>query len=221
MRRLLLENVGWKILSLAIAVVLWLAIVGEPQLSTSFTAPLEFRNIPADLEISSETPDKVDLEVMGSSSLLKPNSLSSVAVVLNLSSALRPGERTFTIDAGTVVLPPGVKLVRAVPSQLRLRFEHRMDRDVPVQIRFSGAPPQGYRIQHVEVQPPRVRVVGPQSRVEQVSSAETDPVDLDAVVGEREFRVHAFVTDPQVRFVSEPVVKVKILMEKIPAGEAR
>jgi len=120
-----------------------------------------------------------------------------------------------------VVLPPGVKLVRAVPSQLRLRFEHRMDRDVPVQIRFSGAPPQGYRIQHVEVQPPRVRVVGPQSRVEQVSSAETDPVDLDAVVGEREFRVHAFVTDPQVRFVSEPVVKVKILMEKIPAGEAR
>lgn len=30
MRRLLLENFGWKVLSLAIAIVLWIAVVGKP-----------------------------------------------------------------------------------------------------------------------------------------------------------------------------------------------
>ncbi|MFB3776881.1 MAG: hypothetical protein ACE141_04695 [Bryobacteraceae bacterium] len=31
MRRRLLENLGWKLLSLAIAVLLWIVVVGEPR----------------------------------------------------------------------------------------------------------------------------------------------------------------------------------------------
>jgi hypothetical protein len=31
MRRLLLENIGWKLLSLALAIVLWVVVVGEPR----------------------------------------------------------------------------------------------------------------------------------------------------------------------------------------------
>jgi len=31
MRRLLLENLGWKLLSLALAVILWIVVVGEPR----------------------------------------------------------------------------------------------------------------------------------------------------------------------------------------------
>jgi hypothetical protein len=57
--------------------------------------------------------------------------------------------------------------------------------------------------------------------VGQIENAETDPVDLGAVVGERQFQVHAFVDDPRVRFAAEPTVTVKLLMEKVPSGEAR
>ena len=31
MKRLLLENIGWKLLSLALAIVLWVVVVGEPR----------------------------------------------------------------------------------------------------------------------------------------------------------------------------------------------
>ena len=31
MRRLLLENIGWKLLSLALAILLWIMVVGEPK----------------------------------------------------------------------------------------------------------------------------------------------------------------------------------------------
>lgn len=218
--RLLYENLGWKLLAFALAVLLWFAVVGDPKVATSVSAPIEFRSLPMELEVSSEVPESVRLEVRGSPAQLEPRNLLAVAVVLDLSSVYKPGERTFTVSENNAVLPPGVRLIRAVPSQIRMRFERRASREVPVQVRYSGPPPRGYRISHYDVQPPQVAIVGPESRVNQIELAETDPIDLEAVVGEREFRVNTFVSDPQVRFQSVPEVTVTVWMEKIPSAEA-
>jgi YbbR domain-containing protein len=196
-------------------------VAGDPGVATSVSAPVEYRNIPADLEMSSETPEEIHLEVQGPRAQLESNSLSRMAVVLDLAPVHRPGERTFTVDKGNVRLPPGVQLIRAVPAQLRLRFERRTRRDVPVRARFSGPPPAGYRILRHEILPPSLGIVGPESRVSSVVVAETDPIDLDAVVGEREFRVHTFVPDPQVRIESSPEVVVRVFMEKAAPLAAR
>jgi len=42
---LLTRNLGWKLLSLLIALALWVAVAREPQLATSLTIPVEFRNM--------------------------------------------------------------------------------------------------------------------------------------------------------------------------------
>ncbi|MEN6533271.1 MAG: CdaR family protein [Bryobacteraceae bacterium] len=218
MMRSLVENFGWKVLSLSIAVVLWLAVVGEPQMTTSVLAPIEFRDVPRGMEISSETPDAIKIDVIGPPTLLKREALASVAVVFDLSSVYRPGERTVTVDESTVVLPSGVKLSRAVPSQLRLQIEHQVSRDVPIEVRFSGPPPDGYQIRDADVDPDHLRITGPESCVAKIKYAETDPVDLDAVVGEQRFQVHVYVPDSRVRFASTPVVTLRIAMEKITTG---
>ena len=57
--RWLTNNFGWKILSIAVAFLLWLAIVGEPEQSMAISVPIEYKNIPTDLEISSEVPEKL------------------------------------------------------------------------------------------------------------------------------------------------------------------
>ncbi|MCS6954301.1 MAG: CdaR family protein [Bryobacterales bacterium] len=217
MLRRLFENFGWKLLSVGVALLLWFALVRDPRLVTSISAPVQFRNIPPDLEMSSPPPAAVHLEVEGSAAQLRPDHLAVAAVVLDLQSVYQPGERTFTIDAASVALPAGVRLVRAVPAQIRLRFERRLSREVPVQVRFAGPPQRGYRVAHQEVRPGVVRVVGPESHVRRVEYAETDPVDLSAVVGEEEFHVQAFVPDPQVRFASPASVTVRVVVEKTPS----
>lgn len=213
MRRLFSENLGWKLMSFVIAAALWYAVVGEPRYAASVSAPLEFSNVPADLELSSEKPHTVDLELQGPTGQLDQSDLSGVIVVLDLGSVQKPCERTFTLSAANMRMPAGVKFVRAVPSQVRLRFEQRTRRDVPVRARFSE-PAAGYVIKTHSVQPPKLRVVGPESHVSQVEYAETDPIDLAGVAGEKSFRVSAFVFDSQVRIESVPEVTVKVVTAK-------
>jgi YbbR domain-containing protein len=73
----------------------------------------------------------------------------------------------------------------------------------------------GYRILKQEVYPEVLRVVGPQSRVEELQSAETDPIDLSGVLNEAELRVNTFVADGQVRIEGPSVVRVRVIMERI------
>src|SRR6266478_3446188 len=117
MKQFFTHNVGWKLLSLAIAIALWIAVAREPELATALSVPVELKNIPDDLDIGSNVPDRVHLEVRGPSGRLSRDNLSDLAVVLDLSGA-HVGERTYTVHPSNTNLPAGVEFYRAVPSQI-------------------------------------------------------------------------------------------------------
>lgn len=212
MKDLLFKNLGWKVLSLAIALVLWLILVGEQELTTSASAPVILRNLPNDLEISSDVPDRIHIEIQGPVGRL--SHMSNPVVILDLNSVSQPGERTFTIHQSNLNLPSGVTLARAVPAYVRLRFERRLVRQVPIHIRLAGQPPDGYHIVRQEVVPPLVTVVGPESRVRRIEYAETDAIDLSALVSETEYQVSTFVNDDHVRVSDGQRVSVRITVER-------
>ena len=214
--RWLTNNFGWKILSIAVAFLLWLAIVGEPEQSMAISVPIEYKNIPTDLEISSEVPEKLRVEVRGPSRRLSPAGLATSAVIINLASANQPGERTFTIEESNLELPAGVTMSRAVPSQIRVKFERRTAKDIPIHITFEGGAKPEYLIKRSEVSPQVLRIIGPESRVNQVMFAETDPIDIRELTGSSVFRAQTFVGDPQVRIDGTGAVTVQIEMERIP-----
>jgi YbbR domain-containing protein len=212
--RLLFQNFGWKLLSLAIAVVLWTLVASEPELSTFATVRLEYKNLRDELEISSDPVNSVSLELRGPSGELRGlGDGVRPAVVLDMSD-VQPGERTFTIGGGNVKLARGVRLVRSIPSEVRFHFERRMVRFVPVLVRFAGEGQNGYRVANKSVAPDHLEIAGPSSRVARITAAVTDPVDVSAVAGRSEFRVNAFVEDPYVRFQSSPQVAVTVTMKK-------
>ncbi len=219
MIRRILYNLHWKLLSLLIALGLWFIVVREPELVTSQPVPIFYKNLPKDLEIASDGPDRVHVEIRGPAGKLTPASLADTAVLFDLSPVQTPGERTFTVSYLSLNLPRGVAFLRAVPSQLRLRFDRIGSKEVPVQIRVSVPQPAGYRVAAQDVHPNKLKIAGPENRVDQVESAQTDPVDLSGVVSRAEFRVHAFVSDPQIRFEGPSVVTVRVKVEKINSGK--
>lgn len=218
MRRLVTENVGAKVLSLATASLLWIAIVGEHELATAIDVPVEYRNFPKAFEVSSGMVNRVNLFVRGPSGKMNDSFLKDVSVVVDLEGVKRPGDWTFNLDERAVRVPSGLQLERAIPTQIRMRFEERFARDVPVQIRYAGNPMPGYRIARQELSPEFLRVVGPRSRVEQLQTIDTDPIDLNGVIAEIETRVSTFVDDPQLRIEGMSTVRVRLVMERIGNG---
>jgi YbbR domain-containing protein len=211
---LLFENLAWKLLALAVAVVIWALVASEPELATFASVRLEYKNLPEDLEISSEPVSSLMLELRGpSGELRRAGENAHPAVVLDM-SAVQPGERTFTIGDENVKTPRGVRLVRAIPSEVRLIFEPRRTNTVPVRVRFSGDGQNGYVVSQYEATPRELGIVGPRSRVARVAAVVTDPVDVSTVVGTAEFRVNAFMDDPFVRFQESPQVTVAVTMKK-------
>jgi YbbR domain-containing protein len=226
MRRLrwITDHFGWKILALVIAVVIWALVASEPELSTFVNVRLEFKNLPDDVVISSEPVTTIALELRGPSGELRGVSFGPAteggvrpAVILDM-SGVAPGEHTFAIGDGNVRLPRGVHLIRAVPSEVRLDFEHRAVRMVPVMPRFAGEGDNGYLVSQYAVEPEQLEIGGPASHVERVTAVVTDPIDVSAVVGTSQFRVNAYVDDPFVRFRGSPLVTVSVMMKKKAPG---
>ena len=212
--RLITHNFGWKLGSLVMAVLLWFAIVGEPELVTTRSVPILYKNLPDGLLIGPDAPNQVRVELRGPSSKLTSTSVSDLAVLLDLFSITSPGERTFTLSDSDLRVPQGVTFLRAVPSQLRLRFARLRSKEVPVQIQISGIPSSGYRIVRQEVTPDTLRIAGPEARVEAISSALTDAIDLSGLSQTFESRVNTLVNDPEVRLESSPIVTVRVTIEK-------
>jgi hypothetical protein len=213
--RFLLGNLGLKVISLSAAVVLWGLIATEPEMETSVSVPAEFRNAPQNLELLNEQQEQmVHLQVKGPPGKVRALTRAEVGVVVDLVRVRQPGERTFTLDPTQIRLPRGVSLVKAVPSQLLLKFENRLTREIQVLPRFAGAYMAGYEVGKYDVQPARLKVVGPESRVSLLDYVTTDPIDVSRLIGSASLTAQAYLADPHLRFENLESVRVNVEMRK-------
>ena len=218
---LIFNRFWWKLLSLAVAAIIWATVASEPELSTFANTQVEYKNLPSDLELASNPVTTVLLELRGPSGELLGLGGESVhpQIILDFSSAT-PGAHTYGIADGVVRLPRGVHFVSAIPSQVHFNFEVRADTTVPVQPAFSGEGVNGYVVASSTVNPESVRIVGPASHISATREALTDPVDVANAVGTASYRVTAFVVDPYVRIDGPTKVSVTVTMKKKDAGQS-
>ena len=213
LRKYVFQNFAFKVVSLAIAILLWWAVGRDQPIEIPMTVPLEFQHSPSDLEINSDYPFQAQVTLRGPERLLQSLRPSEVHPVLDLQGA-EPGERTFDLTADEIRVPRNVKVVQIVPSQFHVSFERRSSRKVPVQPRVIGTLLSGYGIATVSTDPSTITIIGPEKHVAAVQSALTDPVDATGVVGSATFTTHAYVTDPLVRVQSTGPIHVTVSTEK-------
>lgn len=220
MLKSLTRNWGWKLSSLAAAFGLWLMVSGARELTTSITVPVQYRNIPKTLEISSDMMEQVHLVLRGPSPLLSRLSPGSLPLVIDLGGVTTPGQRTFTLNSRNIALPAGVTLERAVPAQIQIRLETRLKRDVPVKPQFENLP-AGMQVVSADVKPPTLTIIGPQSRVQHIQEVLTDAVDLRMLDSSGNITSTAYSGDAQVNFTSSPSVTIHITVGPKPPEQGK
>src|SRR5437867_10968969 len=91
--RYVLHNIGLKLLSLALAVGLWLAVARDPLAEVGAEVPTEFHHFPETLEITSENIPESQIRVRGPERVVRKLLPSDVHAELELRGA-RTGPRT-------------------------------------------------------------------------------------------------------------------------------
>lgn len=214
LRRHVLHNLGLKLLSLALAVGLWLAVDREPFAEVAVETVIEFENMPATLEISSENIPKAQVRLRGPQRVVRRLQPSEVYGEINV-AGVKPGERTYDLTARQIHRPQELEVVQVVPSQIHLAFDTLLTRQVPVQPRVVGTFATGYRISQVLVDPSAITITGPKKRVEAVEAATTDPIDVTGAISRASFMRHPYVSDPLIQVTSSDPVRVTVIMENI------
>jgi YbbR domain-containing protein len=213
--RFFTENLAAKLFSILMAALLWVAVVDEQELIETVTVPVEYRNLGNDLDLSPDAPSRIQLQVRGPRGRLNDVSPDKTNIVLDLAGMNEPSARTFTIQAEAINLPPAVTLVRAMPSQLRVTLERRVYKDLPVVVNYEDRE-LASRIISTQIEPPLVRVVGPQSRIDRTSMLSTEPINLKQLGDAQSVRVNVLLTDPELSVVGSPLVTVRLNRASLP-----
>ena len=112
-----IRHVGLKVISVVLAALLWLLVSGEQTVERALRIPLEFTNLPPQLELVGSPPAVVDVRVRGSSGTLSRVAAGELSAVLDVRTA-RIGDRLFHLTAEDVRSPFGVEVVQVTPASV-------------------------------------------------------------------------------------------------------
>ena len=210
LRKIFVEDWSLKLLSLAIALVLWLLVTGQNQPVTAHVnVQLNFIRPPA-LEISNDPPRTVDVTLTGSRNKL--DDLTSLDLVATVDiSDQHAGERVLRLaDKAQIALPQGVKVDGFQPSAVPVRLEAIIERQVPIDPKLEGKPADGYDVYSVRPSKESVTLRGPESRVAALQRVPTESVWVSGRNASfTAVNVAVDVSDPKVDVI-DPVVNVEV-----------
>jgi YbbR domain-containing protein len=209
------RHVGLKVVSVALAALLWLLVSGEQTVERALRVPLEFTNMPPQLELVGEPPSVVDVRVRGSSGTLSRVAAGELAAVLDVRTA-RSGQRLFHLTAADVRAPFGVDVVQVAPASVPLTFEQSLMKSVPVNARVEGEPAPGYVVGGITVEPAAVAIVGPAGALTALLEAVTEPVSIAGSSAPVKETATIGVADPTVRLREAQNAIVHVLIVRAP-----
>jgi YbbR domain-containing protein len=214
-RHYVLYNFWLKALSLALATGLWFSISRDQQPAVmAIRVPIEFRHLPPDLEISSETVPEAQVRLQGPERLMRQLRPTDVSAEIDVGDA-KAGERTFNLSSLQIHQPRELTVEQVVPAQVHLAFDTRLTREVDIHPRVTGNFVAGDAIVKVETDPDRITIAGPRHHVERVDAATTDPLDVSGTRGRATFTTNVYVADPLVQVVRPAAVHVTVTVGKI------
>lgn len=217
--RLLQRETSLKILSLVLALSLWLYVTSEQNPEATQVVPLVEvvpRNVPEDLAIVIMDPARVSVTVGGRPSRLDNFDPTSVAAVVDLADA----EAGILARVVKIQLPDGIHLVDVSPSEVVIALEVLAEKDMPVEVSLEGTVPGQFTIGQPVVFPEEVRLAGAESKVAEVARV-VSGIDIEGISESMVFEgVRVFAVDGAGRQVTGVVVAPETVRVTVPVNVA-
>lgn len=178
------ENIGWKLLALVLATILWLVVI-------SITDPIgkkTYYDVPVRLVNQSViTSDNKTLEVLDNSNILATVTLKAPRSILqefgnsndyilaraDLNS-ISSDMTSVPIELSTTKYSDKIDSIRGSEENVFVSIENKETVQMPLQATTSGEVERGYIIGDVELAQNQIRISGPESVINRISKAIVD-----------------------------------------------
>ena len=180
LRSFFLNNIGLKLIALVLAFLLWLTFAVPEPVQRTLSLPIEFVNMSSQLEIADDYDKQVEVVIRSqrSSSTFEERSL---AVVIDLKAASSGTEMIPLTEANIRDRPSGVEVLSLTPARIQLKLEKTMSKIVEVTPELVGIPAEDYEVTGTQSTPGTVMISGPESRVRMVTTAKTEPLNVEGL----------------------------------------
>ncbi|MBE5944700.1 MAG: hypothetical protein E7258_07245 [Lachnospiraceae bacterium] len=186
MKKRLLSNIGYKIASVILAVILWLVVMNISDYSITKTIediPVSQLNGEALEELDKiydvAEGDTVDIIVKGRRSIVSELTAESFYATADLSTM------SITNSVQIFVTPRNASLkddisITCINNTMKLTLEEKITKQFPVKIKTTGEAYKGYAVGECTANPNIVTIEGPKSAVEKITEVSVNVSVLNA-----------------------------------------
>jgi YbbR domain-containing protein len=221
LRRVFIHNWGLKLFSFLIALVLWLTLIPDDKIFDEkiLTVRLDVHNIPSSMALVEEPPPTLNVIIRAPKRLIDQFTAANVNAVLDLRGA-RIEVQDYYLSESMIRAPEGAEIQRIIPQQVKLKLERIIEEMLEVEPDILGELPEGLGVAKIEVIPSRVRVRGPESKINKNDKVKTIPIDISTLTEPTEVEASLILPNPDLRLAaSRTTVIVRILIQEISGQE--
>lgn len=122
-RRFVARHGRLKFVALLLTVVAWFVLAYNPStVQRTFVVPIEYRNLPADMQLDQYAPNEARVTLSGSEGNFRFLEPATLTISIDLEKVESYGERRITISEENIRLPANLELYRIEPRTIRLEL---------------------------------------------------------------------------------------------------
>ena len=213
-RKIFFENGTIKLISLALALILWFSITSKGKMEIALTVPLELKNIPSGMAVVGDVPGYLEVRLEGQERLLRDISTDKeVSGSLDLSLA-RDGENVVSVSPDDIKRPSGIAVTHLSPYEITVRLEPILRKTIRLTPALHGVPDPSYRVVSALAKPGRIVIEGPAGVVKPLTMLQTMPIDIEGAT-------KTITVEPKLDYAGKPIklldkdISVRVVIERV------
>lgn len=188
LRRSLTENIGYKLVTLAFAIVVWAWVQGQTRVEVRVQVPVEFV-APEGMAFVEPPIEKVTVSAEGIQAFARSLAQRELSMKVDLGKAQEGDVAVDLAERRVEGLPPQMLVTGVTPAQLRLTLDRVLKRRLPVRPATVGKVAQGFRVAAVTVQPDRAEIEGAASVLRALDGVSTAEADIGGLRDDQDIEV--------------------------------
>ncbi len=206
-----------KFIALISVLVLWSLIAKQQRAEMWLSVPLEYRNVPSNMEIVGGLSNKIEIGVRGPRGVISGINPEKIRAHIDLAQMVS-GLNYIRLTSDNISVPLGTEITKINPSSLQVSLESMKTRSLQVRAKLVGKLRNPLRLKSVGVEPAFLSFRGPESIMTQLREIYTEPIDLAAIKENTRISVGVEVYPPQIRPApNQPSqVSVEIQVDRAP-----